>query len=439
MLAGIAASFDRASLELGLPIAVPVRPNFGWRGLVLGYAGGLADQVTLGLRGAGYDVQLLPPSADPEGVPVSERADLAVIVGLDGDELVDVGTRWSKLGAARPLAVGLVAASGTLDPFAAPFAGLDFVIDVDRVDTELARFAHTLGQAKTAPRAVLVVSANPSHTEIVSGALESTGVVVSSAASSAEIRSAFTHSPPDLVVVSWTLPGIAGTAVARWMRRLEAHRITPIVALAADLSEQDRILAEQCGVDLVVSASAPKSYLTHAFLSRIDRAFVARTRGHRDDLTGLLSRPALIEELEHQIAHARRAGESISYLVLDLDHFRRINEQRGTVVGDQVLIQVARLVLSAVRAGDFVARMGGEEIGVLLRRCSSENAVKLAEKLRATVAGNPVMADGASIPVRLSVGAATYPDQAASAQDLLRAADRALAAAKAGGRDRVGA
>jgi diguanylate cyclase (GGDEF)-like protein len=178
--------------------------------------------------------------------------------------------------------------------------------------------------------------------------------------------------------------------------------------------------------------------LTHALLARIDRAFIARTRGHRDDLTGLLSRPALIEELEHQVAHARRAGESVSYLVLDLDHFRRINEQRGAVVGDLVLMQVARLVIAAVRAGDFVARMGGEEIGVLLRRCSSEHAVILAEKLRATVAGNPVTVDGASIPIRLSVGTATYPDQAASAQDLLRAGDRALAAAKAGGRDRVG-
>ncbi len=436
MLGGIAACFDRASREVGLPESMPVRPNFGWRAVLLSSGGEVADQLGIVLAQTGFEVHRLSPAAKPDGIPVSERPDLAVIIGADDHESADVAARWTQPGAARPLAVGLVGTIAPLDPFAPALAGLDFLIDTARAEVELARFAHTFAQARTAPRAVLVITGGSSDVDRVIAALESTGVTVSSARTSPEIRDALERTPPDLIVLSWALGGMSAPTIVRWVRQLEPHRITPILVLG-ELSDQERISAEQVGVDLVISAATAKSVLTHALLSRIERAFVVRTRSHRDDLTGLSSRSALIHELEHQVAHARRMSESISYLALDLDHFRRINERWGPAVGDLVLKEVARLVMSAVRAGDFVARMGGEEIGVLIRRCSAENAVKLAEKLRAAVSEHPLAINESSIPVRLSIGTATYPDHGPSAEAILRVADRALKAAKAAGRDRV--
>ncbi len=438
MIAGIAGSFDQAALELGLPVANSPRRSFGWRAVVLGYAGGLVDQIDSVLTGAGYTVQQTPPSTDPAAIPVSERADVAVLAGLAPDDVSDTVARWAHTSASRPPAVVLVSRPTGIDPLVVPFAYLDLIVDPERVDTDLARFVQTLGQSKTAPRTILVASADQSAVELIRAALESTGVSVVACRSSAEIRSAFDRTPPDLVVMTWNFPDTTGAAVVRWTRQLDAHKLTPIVVVSDELTDEERILAERAGADLVLPRSVSRSHLTHTLLARIERAFVARGRSHRDNLTGLLNRPTMVEELEHTIAQARRIGEPISYLALDLDHFRRINEQFGSPTGDAVLIHVARLVSSAVRSGDFVARMGGEELGVLLRRCSFDHAVKLAEKLRATIAGSPLMVDGAPISARISVGIASYPDRAGTGPDLVRAADRALTAAKAAGRDRVG-
>ena len=157
----------------------------------------------------------------------------------------------------------------------------------------------------------------------------------------------------------------------------------------------------------------------------------------RDPLSGFLTVGTLLDELESVLAYARREGERIAFLLLDVDHFRRVNEQLGHQTGDQILAHVARVIRERVRASDLAVRMGGEEFGVLFRHCGPADAALVAEQIRAAVNSAPPLIDGFPIPIRLSGGVAGYPDHAVGMLELLLAAERALRHAKETGRDRV--
>jgi two-component system cell cycle response regulator len=149
-----------------------------------------------------------------------------------------------------------------------------------------------------------------------------------------------------------------------------------------------------------------------------------------DALTGLSNRRAILTHLGGMVSAARRHGHPLSIAVLDLDHFKRVNDRHGHKTGDQVLVAAAHALGAHLRAEDQLGRLGGEEFLVLLPDTGAEAAGHVAEKLRAEVAG----AD-APVPVTVSVGLATWNDEAP--EELLQRADEALYAAKEAGRDRV--
>lgn len=163
----------------------------------------------------------------------------------------------------------------------------------------------------------------------------------------------------------------------------------------------------------------------------------ARHAADHDYLTGAWTRRAFIGHAERAHAAAARAGEPLSVLVLDVDHFKAINDTHGHAVGDQVLVDLVTCVGGVLR-GDPCARLGGEEFAVLLPRRDADAAVRLAEILRRTLerAGVPG-APGASVRYTVSVGVAGLAAGESLAQ-LLRRADAALYAAKRAGRNRVG-
>jgi diguanylate cyclase (GGDEF)-like protein len=152
-----------------------------------------------------------------------------------------------------------------------------------------------------------------------------------------------------------------------------------------------------------------------------------------DELTNVANRRLLLERLTIEIERSRRGQTALSVLMIDLDHFKRVNDQHGHLVGDEVLRGVARALVEHVRRADLVARYGGEEFVVLLPDSPRSQAVLVAEKLRGAVAA--LALPGGRLTI--SVGVATLPDDAAGAEAVLEAADRALFAAKRAGRDRV--
>ncbi|MGH9032975.1 MAG: diguanylate cyclase [Acidimicrobiia bacterium] len=150
----------------------------------------------------------------------------------------------------------------------------------------------------------------------------------------------------------------------------------------------------------------------------------------RDGLTGLPNRRLFEESLEREVARAQRRGSPLSLVVLDVDHFKDINDTLGHQGGDSVLRAVGRALTDNTKASDLPARYGGDEFVVLLPDCSGPDSLSVAERLRAAVAA------GMTAHVSVSVGAASMPENADDGSRLVAAADAALYEAKAGGRDR---
>jgi len=163
----------------------------------------------------------------------------------------------------------------------------------------------------------------------------------------------------------------------------------------------------------------------------------------KDPLTGLANRRHFRAVLEREIDRVTRSGEAALLLMLDIDHFKKVNDTYGHLAGDHVLREVAQLVRSRIRRGEVFGRYGGEEFALLLQDTDAEGALHQAEKLRDLLAREAVVheaqpGEGGASPGRLtvSIGLAMFamPD---SADTLYQRADAALYAAKAAGRDRI--
>jgi diguanylate cyclase (GGDEF)-like protein len=157
----------------------------------------------------------------------------------------------------------------------------------------------------------------------------------------------------------------------------------------------------------------------------------------RDGLTGLYNRRAFDEMLGRELARHERQSGRMALLLLDIDHFKALNDTLGHLAGDAALRHVARTVLQALRKGDLPARYGGEEFAAILPGTDENGALKLAERVRKALEGGQTVFEGARIAVTASFGTAVWPVDGQEMDALVAAADRALYAAKEAGRNRV--
>jgi diguanylate cyclase (GGDEF)-like protein len=165
---------------------------------------------------------------------------------------------------------------------------------------------------------------------------------------------------------------------------------------------------------------------------------VVQRQASVDDLTGLYNHRFLIDSLGQQVALAERLGTPLAILMLDIDHFKALNDTHGHHAGDLALITFAETVLRSVRRADLAARYGGEEFVVLMPNTSGKEAFHVAEKIRLAVAATDVeLPDRAAVRVTVSVGVAAYPEDTGTASELFALADGALYEAKRTGRDRT--
>ncbi|GIF13656.1 GGDEF domain-containing protein [Actinoplanes teichomyceticus] len=233
---------------------------------------------------------------------------------------------------------------------------------------------------------------------------------------------------PSMRQVADPVEGRSGATMYRVVLLAIATLIAPAVLLV-------QALRHVSSSDLVVVAASAVLFLL--VLTRMAGLISAQRRiATTDGLTGVYTRRFLSEALDVHGERAARHGTSLAMLLLDVDHFKRINDTYGHPAGDQVLVEVARRLQDACRSTDIVARFGGEEFAVLVTP-DPDGLATLAERLRERVAGTPVLVDGrAAVAVTISIGAAELPG-GASTDDLLNAADAALYAAKRGGRNRV--
>ena len=437
-IADLRTAFDEVAADAGLPISLGRIPGFAYRTLLMMRDGELRDALVTGLTEGGFEVEIHATEVDPWSVPASHRPDLVVVSTDIDDDPVTIARYWAAATPERPRAVVIADPSDQLDRLRIAAAGVDAVFGASSLPRGLVQFARALAQIGAPPANVLVVEDDPAQAQLFAAWLGQINAGVTLAQTAEHARQALAHETPDIVLLDVDLPDVDGFAIARLMRQDPRLALVPIVFLTARRSLADEMEGLRAGGDDFLVKPVERSHLLQVVLTRTERGRRIRELVHRDGLTGVLNHATLMAELEHAVAFARRHGEPICFLMLDLDHFKRINDTHGHLIGDQVLMHVARTFRKVIRHSDLLGRYGGEEFGIILRRCPPANGRMIADKLRATLAANPMaLRDGEEITMRVSIGVASFPNSGATATELCDAADRALYQAKSAGRDRV--
>ncbi|MEO0491985.1 MAG: sensor domain-containing diguanylate cyclase [Actinomycetota bacterium] len=158
---------------------------------------------------------------------------------------------------------------------------------------------------------------------------------------------------------------------------------------------------------------------------------------YTDQLTGLATRRVFDTEVSRSLELARHESKPVSFALLDVDRFKRVNDEHGHQVGDAVLVELAKRLVATVRPGDVVVRMGGEEFGVLLVDADADEAVGIAERLRLVVSATPFATIGGELQITISGGVASWNGDSSPFAQVYAVADEALLGAKRNGRDRI--
>lgn len=242
------------------------------------------------------------------------------------------------------------------------------------------------------------------------------------------------------------MPGIDGIELCRRLRQEQRDRYQYILLVSGKDEKQDVVDGLEAGAD---------DYLTKPFdigelrarlragrriLSLqhelIQAREVLRFQATHDSLTGLLSRGATLHLLNSELRRGVRSRTPTGVLMIDLDHFKRVNDTYGHLAGDAVLKEAGRRISQAVRSYDFVGRYGGEEFLAVLSSCPEEELKQVAERARRALAEKPISTGKTSMNVTASIGGVVIQG-AIDDPDMLSAADLALYEAKRTGRNRV--
>lgn len=253
---------------------------------------------------------------------------------------------------------------------------------------------------------------------------------------------------PRLAILDWTMPGMEGVDICRLIREKNAEPYTYIIMLTAKSQIEDVVMGIESGADDYVI----KPFDTEELKVRlrtgvrilnlqaelIESREVQRRLATCDQLTGIWNRRALLERMEAEIGRARRTGESLGIIMVDIDHFKTVNDTYGHLCGDAVLQEMAKRMRNALRDYDWLGRYGGEEFMAVCPNSNAEASVVLAHRLHAVAGTSPIRYDEQDIVVTISVGVTSGRVGLDSHIDrFIRAADDALYRAKAEGRNRI--
>lgn len=289
---------------------------------------------------------------------------------------------------------------------------------------------------------IILVEDDQHISNLLNRQLQRAGYTTKHASTIHEARELFRNHPWDIAILDRGLPDGDGLDLCRELRGFSPHGY--ILMVTGNDSDEAKLQGFEQGADDYVT----KPFQLDELLARI-RAGVRIVALQKalmdtnerleelsltDSLTRVANRRAFDERLEYAFQHALRYERPLSLVMVDIDHFKQINDTHGHDAGDRVLRTIADALGHSSRHSDFVARIGGEEFAVLLPETALFESMQFGEKLRCNIAIAPI-ATGA---VTISIGVANMPhSRVASSNELFRAADQALYRAKANGRNRV--
>ena len=312
-------------------------------------------------------------------------------------------------------------------------AFLDKPVEIDTLVEALDKLARVSTEE---PVRVLIIDDSVSQAEYYASVLQKTGMNTRVMNRPDQAFETIEDFMPDIILMDMYMPECNGLELASVIRQQPVYLSIPIVFLSSETDVDLQLEAMRHGGDDFLVKPIRADHLVSSIESRVERSRLLRNLMVRDSLTGLYNHTTIKEYLDREIHRAERNGTPLSFVMLDIDHFKRVNDRHGHGSGDHVIKGLARMLVKRLRRADLVGRYGGEEFAVILPETDVDHAVRVVESLRGIFSKLVFQSDAGRFSVSFSAGVSGYPDFSAPNQ-VMEMADQALYRAKKEGRNRV--
>lgn len=288
---------------------------------------------------------------------------------------------------------------------------------------------------------ILIVDDNKNNLRLLQNILEDEDFEIYATVDSTEVVDLAVKVKPSAILLDVMMPILDGFEVCSLLKQEPLARDIPVIIVTAKTETQDLKTAFDLGafdyikkpIDEIEVISRVKSALR--FKAQQDKL---TEMASRDGLTGLFNHALLIDLFEKELLKAKRNKSSLTFIMMDIDYFKKVNDNYGHLAGDLILKQVAEILTNSVRSSDIASRYGGEEFGLVLPETNVSNACLVGEKIRSAVEENHFDIGNESIQITISIGIySKEPEESIDSKEMIKRADEALYKAKTNGRNRV--
>lgn len=315
--------------------------------------------------------------------------------------------------------------------------GCDFCFPVGTPQAVImARIVKLCGSEEEPPYRVLVVEDSKTASALIQRTLKESGVESMAISRPQEVLTALAKFQPDLVLMDMYMPGCTGVEVTRVIRQHEEFLSTPVVYLSADTSIALQVDALRLGGDHFLTKPFNPVILNAVVRSKIERYRILRRSMYLDSLTGLLNHTTSKQRVDAAVSVAFAEDTPLCVAMIDIDHFKKVNDTYGHPMGDQVIRSMAWLLKQRLRKTDAVGRYGGEEFLVILPQADAQRAGHLLDRIRIDFSEFRHPVNGGSFACTFSCGIVQL-QPGMTAQSVVKLADEALYRAKHAGRNQI--
>lgn len=398
------------------------------------------EQLTSQLACFGYEtVSFIEPQAlhdaallrRPDAVimdinfPQSSTAGTEALARLQAETRLAIPTIF--LSARNDFAARLAAVqAGSNAYFHKPARALDLVATLDELTS----------QKTPEPYRILVIDDEAEIAGYHSIILQEAGMTTYQLDDPARVLDVLQEFRPDMVLMDMYMPQCSGHDLAKLIRQIPDYVGLPIVFLSSETDSKKQFSAMRIGAEGFLTKPVVPEDMVAAVAIRAERMRTLRSLMARDSLTGLFNHTTTTQLLDNAVANAKRSGGELCFAMIDIDHFKSVNDTRGHPVGDQVILALSRVLQQRLRHSDIVGRYGGEEFAVILQDIAPERAAALLDELRQDFSRVIFHSASGEFSCTFSAGIAACPAHR-DIERLREMADKALYEAKRGGRNRV--
>lgn len=286
------------------------------------------------------------------------------------------------------------------------------------------------------PYRVIVVDDEPEIASYHAIILEQSGMVTEQISDPEQLLARLASFRPDLILMDMYMPSCTGRDLAKMIRQIPEYVSLPIVFLSSETDRQRQFSAMSVGAEGFLTKPVVPEYLVAAVAIRAERMRILRMLMAKDSLTGLYNHTTTTAFIGNELNNAIHQSTNLCLVMIDIDHFKLVNDEHGHPIGDQVLLAMSRVLQQRLRHSDIVGRYGGEEFAIVMPRTEESQAMQLIDLLRQDFAKIIFNSPQGDFTCSFSAGVASYPRHT-TIESLRAASDQALYRAKRQGRNQT--